>query len=139
MAEIFRFGSFELDPRRGELRRDGTVVKLAPQPFRALHLLVSRAGALVTRDELCAALWTDGSFVDFNAGLNFCIGQVRVAIDDPASASRALVSVPRRGYRFIAEITSAPDAAETTTEATAVPAPIADVPVPVPVASRGRS
>ena len=96
MADTFRFGSFELDPDRGELRRDGAVVKLAPQPFRALSLLVSRAGALVTRDELRAALWDDGSFVDFNAGLNFCIGQVRTAIDDPAAASQSLVSVPRR-------------------------------------------
>ncbi|MEO5823919.1 MAG: winged helix-turn-helix domain-containing protein [Vicinamibacteraceae bacterium] len=105
MAEILRFGSFELDPDRAELRRDGAPVKLAPQPFRALHLLVSRAGALVTRDELRAALWDDGSFVDFNAGLNFCIGQVRAAIDDPASASQSLVSVPRRGYKFVAPVT----------------------------------
>jgi DNA-binding winged helix-turn-helix (wHTH) protein/tetratricopeptide (TPR) repeat protein len=118
MAEIFRFGSFELDPLRGELRRDGAVVKLAPQPFRALHLLVSRAGTLVTRDELRAALWDDGSFVDFNAGLNFCIGQVRTAIDDPAAASRLLVSVPRRGYKFVAPVTRVPRRA---TEPAAIP------------------
>ncbi len=127
MAETLRFGSFELDPDRGELRRDGAAVKLAPQPFRALHLLVSRAGALVTRDELCAALWDDGSFVDFNAGLNFCIGQVRAAIDDPASASQSLVSVPRRGYKFVAPVTRVP--------ATGDEPPVAVV----GVQSRGRS
>jgi serine/threonine-protein kinase len=133
MSEIFRFGAFELDPLRGELRRDGAVVKLAPQPFRALHLLVSRAGALVTRDELRDTLWDDGSFVDFNAGLNFCIGQVRTAIDDPAAASRALVSVPRRGYRFIAAVTRVPC---TESEPEREPEPAA---IPSAAGPRGRS
>jgi DNA-binding winged helix-turn-helix (wHTH) protein/Tfp pilus assembly protein PilF len=101
---LFRFDGFELDVASAELRKDGVPVKLAPQPFAALHLLVSRAGELVTRDELCAALWKDDRFVDFNAGLNFCIAQLRTALDDPASRPRFIVTIPRRGYKFAGEV-----------------------------------
>jgi DNA-binding winged helix-turn-helix (wHTH) protein len=103
-SHVLVFGPFELDLRASELRRDGTVVKLAPQPFKALTLLVQRDGALVTRDELRMLLWGDDRFVDFTAGLNFCIAQLRQALDDPASNPRFIVAVPRRGYRFIAPV-----------------------------------
>jgi DNA-binding winged helix-turn-helix (wHTH) protein len=101
---VFRFGRFELDLDRGELRREGGAVRLSPQPLKALTLFVSRAGELVTRDELRRALWSDDNFVDFNAGVNFCIAQLRAALDDPASRSAYLVAVPRRGYRFVATV-----------------------------------
>ena len=104
VSGVFAFGRFELDPARAELRRDGEVVRLAPQPFRALEILVAKPGVLVTREELRHALWGQDSFVDFNAGLNFCIAQLRTALDDPATRSAMLVSVPRRGYRFVAEV-----------------------------------
>lgn len=106
-ARRYLFGPFELDVARAELRRDGVAVKLAPQPFTALHLLVRRAGELVSRDELRAALWPDDSFVDFNAGLNFCMAQLRSALADPAGDSRLIVTVPRRGYRFVADVSVA--------------------------------
>jgi DNA-binding winged helix-turn-helix (wHTH) protein/Tfp pilus assembly protein PilF len=102
---VYRFDAFELDVARGELRHGGVPVKLPPQPFTALQLLVSRAGALVTRDEMRTALWGDDNFVDFNAGLNFCMAQVRSALNDPASASRLVVAVPRRGYRLAVPVT----------------------------------
>jgi DNA-binding winged helix-turn-helix (wHTH) protein/tetratricopeptide (TPR) repeat protein len=95
------FGPFVLDLDRAELSRDGISIKIAPQPFAVLTLLVSRPGALVTRDELRRTLWGDETFVDYNAGLNFCIAQLRTALGDPASRSELIAAVPRRGYRFV--------------------------------------
>jgi DNA-binding winged helix-turn-helix (wHTH) protein/Tfp pilus assembly protein PilF len=133
-ARLFRFGPFELDLTRAELRKDRVPVRLAPQPFAALQLLVTRAGELVTRDELQSALWKDDSFVDFNAGLNFCIAQLRAALDDPARRPRFIVAVPRRGYRFVGEVSAgeltAPMAASATPTA-ALPARLSRKIVPV--------
>jgi TolB-like protein/DNA-binding winged helix-turn-helix (wHTH) protein len=103
---IKRFGAFELDLRSAELRKDGIVVKLQPQPFRVLALLVDRAGELVTRDELKKALWGDETYVDFERGLNFCINQVRGALGDSADSPTFVQTLPRRGYRFIAGVGS---------------------------------
>jgi DNA-binding winged helix-turn-helix (wHTH) protein len=107
-AQILAFGPFELDTRSGELRRDGAVVRLAPQPYKALTLLAQRAGELVTRDELRLLLWGEDNFVDFAAGLNFCIAQLRQALGDPASDPTFIVAVPRRGYKFIAPVIARP-------------------------------
>ena len=81
----FRFGGFELDPDGGELRKDGVVIKLQMQPVKVPALLASRAGELVTREEIQQHVWGDRAFLDFEHGLNFCIRQVRSALnDDPA-------------------------------------------------------
>ena len=101
---VLRFGVFELDPGQGELRRAGRRVPLQQQPLRALVLLATRAGQVVTRDELRAALWPDGTHVDFDRGINFCLNQVRVALRDPARASHFIETVPRVGYRFVADV-----------------------------------
>jgi DNA-binding winged helix-turn-helix (wHTH) protein/Tfp pilus assembly protein PilF len=100
----YRFGPFELDPAHRELRRDGAAVKLAPQPFTMLVALVSGAGAVVTREELREAVWGSDHFVDFNAGLNFCMGQVRSALADDAGSPTYVATVPRVGYRFVAPV-----------------------------------
>jgi DNA-binding winged helix-turn-helix (wHTH) protein/Tfp pilus assembly protein PilF len=100
----FVFPPFELDIRNCELRRDGVVVKVPPQPFTALALLVQRAGTLVTREELRAEIWGDDRHVDFDGGLNFCIAQLRDVLSDPSARSSYIVAVPRRGYRFVADV-----------------------------------
>jgi len=100
----FVFPPFELDIRNCQLRRDGVVVKVPPQPFTALTLLVQRAGTLVTREELRAEIWGDDRHVDFDGGLNFCIAQLRDVLSDPAARSNYIVAVPRRGYRFVADV-----------------------------------
>jgi DNA-binding winged helix-turn-helix (wHTH) protein len=97
----FRFGIFELDLEAGQLRRDGLVVKLAPQPLKLLTLLVERAGAVVTREEIRAALWSTDTFVDFDQGVNFAIRQLRDALGDSADNPRFVQTLPRRGYRFL--------------------------------------
>src|SRR4029450_3554639 len=98
------FGVFEFDPASGELTRSGTPVRLQPQPARVLALLTERAGSVVSRDELRQNIWADGTFVDFERGLNFCIAQIRSALGDDADSPRFVETLPRRGYRFIAPI-----------------------------------
>lgn len=99
-----RFEIFELDFNSGELRKAGAVVKLQPQPFKILALLASRASQLVTRQEIQQQIWGDETFVDFERGLNFCIKQIRVALGDDAEAPCYIETLPRRGYRFIAQV-----------------------------------
>lgn len=105
--EIRRFGPFELDIEAVELRRDGRRVKLQPQPFRLLLLLTSRPGSLITREEIRADLWPEGTFVAFDQAVNFAIKQIRDAIGDSADRPVYLETVPRQGYRFIAPLTGA--------------------------------
>ncbi len=101
---LVRFGPFELDVRTGELRRDGTSLKLQPQPAKVLQLLVARAGEIVTRQDLAQQVWSSDTFVDFDQGLNYAIRQIRTALDDDAERPRYLETLPKRGYRFIAQI-----------------------------------
>jgi DNA-binding winged helix-turn-helix (wHTH) protein len=98
------FDSFELNLATGELRRDGAPVRLEHQPARALMVLVARAGELVTRDELRREIWDDDTFVDFDRGLNYCIRHLRAALGEDARQPRFIQTVPRQGYRFIAEV-----------------------------------
>ncbi|HJQ41222.1 MAG TPA: winged helix-turn-helix domain-containing protein [Thermoanaerobaculia bacterium] len=101
---MIRFGPFELDPRTSELRRDGELIPLAPQPFRLLLALASRPGELMTREELRQKVWDEGTFVDFERGLNFCILQVRTALGDDAKNPLYIETLPKRGYRFVGRI-----------------------------------
>jgi DNA-binding winged helix-turn-helix (wHTH) protein/TolB-like protein len=101
----FRFGLFELDTETLELRREGTIVRLQAQPAQALLCLVENADRIVTRDELRNAVWKDGTFVDFERGLNFCISQIRSALRDDPSRPVYIQTVPKQGYRLIAPVT----------------------------------
>lgn len=98
---VFRFDIFELDTGAGELRRNGDRIKLPPQPFRVLELLVRRSGEVLSRSEIRESIWHDDTFVDFEQGLNFCIRQIREAVGDTADAPRFIETLPRRGYRFL--------------------------------------
>jgi DNA-binding winged helix-turn-helix (wHTH) protein/TolB-like protein len=99
-----RFGIFEFDGASGELRREGALVRLAAQPAQVLGCLIGRSGQVVTREELCAAIWGAETFVDFERGLNFCIAQVRSALGDDATTPTFIRTVPKRGYQFIAPV-----------------------------------
>jgi TolB-like protein/DNA-binding winged helix-turn-helix (wHTH) protein len=107
-----RFGSFELKLRSGELCRDGSAIKLPPQPFKVLVFLVEHAGQLVTREEIQQQIWGDTTYVDFDKGLNFCIKQIREALGDNAQSPVYIETLPRRGYRFIAPVSSHESASE---------------------------
>ena len=104
--ETFRFGEFELNVEAGELRRNNRRLKLQPQPFKLLVLLVRRAGNLVSREDIRHELWPDGTFVDFDQSVNFSIKQIRDVLGDSADRPLYLETVPRRGHRFIAPTAS---------------------------------
>jgi TolB-like protein/DNA-binding winged helix-turn-helix (wHTH) protein len=99
-----RFDRFEFDPPTGELWMDGRRVRLQRQPSRLLELLVARPGGVVAREEIRQALWGDDTHVDFERSLNFCVGKLRSALGDNATAPRFVETVPTRGYRFIAPV-----------------------------------
>lgn len=107
---VLRFGIYELDPRSGELRKAGMLVKLQPQPGRVLTLLASRAGQLITHEEIRQEIWGEGTFVDFEKGLAFCIKQIRNALGDDAHNPRYIETLQRRGYRFLAPVEGIPQA-----------------------------
>jgi DNA-binding winged helix-turn-helix (wHTH) protein/TolB-like protein/Flp pilus assembly protein TadD len=105
-GQRLRFAEFEICPSTGELRKNGLPLKLQPQPFRLLAYLVSRPGELVTREDIQQELWGQETKVEFDPGLNFCIRQIRLVLGDDAREPRFVETVPKRGYRFIAEVSS---------------------------------
>lgn len=109
---IHRFGAFELDRDRVELRRDGRPVPVEPQVFALIALLVEAAPRLVTREELVAKVW-DGRIVSDGA-LSSRIKSARKALDDDGVAQRVIRTVHGQGFRFVAEVAppgADPDAA----------------------------
>jgi len=98
---VIRFGEFELDEQTLELRRNGTRVRIQQQPTRVLAFLLNHQGKLVMRQQLQDAIWGQGTFVDFEQNLNFCIRQIRITLDDRAESPRFIETLPRLGYRFI--------------------------------------
>ena len=110
----FRFGPFELSEREGELRRNGTRIKLQEQPLRVLLELVASSGKVVTREELKQRLWLADTFVDFDTGLNTAIRKLRQALNDDADAPRYIETLAKRGYKFVAPVADSAAAAQTT-------------------------
>src|ERR1700678_3601990 len=103
-ARRYRFGIFEADAATGELRRQGMRIKLNAQPFQVLLLLLARPGQLLTREEICRELWPDGTFVDYEHGVNSALNRLREALGDKASNPRFVETLARRGYRFVAPV-----------------------------------
>ena len=98
------FDHFELDLRSGELRKDGRKIRLQPQPFQFLALLIEQAGEVVAHDEVCRALWQTETFVDFDHSMAAALNKIREALGDSAEHPRFVETLPRRGYRFIGQI-----------------------------------
>jgi len=90
--------------RAGEVRKHGIRLKLHRQPFQVLSLLLEHPGDLVTREELRQKLWPGDTFVDFDTGLNSAVKKLRDALCDSAEEPRYIETLPRRGYRFIAQV-----------------------------------
>src|SRR5712692_7303254 len=100
--EIFRFEDFELD--RYQLHRAGHPVRLQRLPLELLYLLVERRGELVTPEEIIERLWGKSVFVDSENSINTAVRKIRGALNDDADAPRFIITVPARGYRFVAPI-----------------------------------
>src|ERR1700727_1827005 len=100
----YRFGVFEADATEGELRRQGVRIKLNAQPFQVLVMLLQRPGELLTREEISRELWPDGTFVDYEHGVNSAVNRIRDALGDTAGNPRFIETLARRGYRFVAPV-----------------------------------
>src|SRR5882724_10862158 len=103
-TSVLRFGTYEVDPHAGELRRAGVRIKVQQQPLKLLEILLRHPGEVVTREELRALIWPDESFGDFDQAVNVAIAKLRGALGDSADNPRFIETLPRRGYRFLAEV-----------------------------------
>src|SRR5258706_6564489 len=99
-----QFGIFEVDMKAGELRRNGTRVRLQEQPFQILTILLEHSGEVVTREELRGRLWPADPSVDFGHSLNAAVRRLRDALGDSAENPRFVETVARRGYRLLAPV-----------------------------------
>src|ERR1700676_4524196 len=99
-----RFGMFEADLGAGELRRNGVKVRLQDLPFRALTLLLTRPGEVITREEFRQGLWHSDTFVDFEQGISSAVMRLRDALRDSADNPVFIETIERRGYRWIGPI-----------------------------------
>jgi TolB-like protein/DNA-binding winged helix-turn-helix (wHTH) protein/Flp pilus assembly protein TadD len=105
-GRIIKFGVFELDLRTEELRKRGLKLPLNGQPIQILIMLTQRPGELVPREQLRERLWSADTYVDFEQGLNAAVKRLRQALNDSAENPRFVETLPRRGYRFIAQVES---------------------------------
>jgi predicted ATPase/DNA-binding winged helix-turn-helix (wHTH) protein len=102
--ELVLFEDFVFDRSAYELRRSGTVVSLQRRPFELLSLLIERRGKLVTREEILERVWGKGVFVDTENAINTAVLKLRRALGDNPEAPRFVLTVPSKGYRFIADV-----------------------------------
>jgi cholera toxin transcriptional activator len=100
----YRFGVFEADAATGELRKQGIRIKVNVQPFQVLLMLLERPGELLTREEISRELWPEGTFVDYEHGVNSAVNRIREALGDKAKNPRFIETLARRGYRFVAPV-----------------------------------
>jgi TolB-like protein/DNA-binding winged helix-turn-helix (wHTH) protein/Tfp pilus assembly protein PilF len=102
LSHLYRFDSFCLDPIEHQLLRDGVSVPLTPKVFDTLRVLVERRGHLVEKEDLMNLVWAD-AFVE-EANLARCIHTLRKALGEEPGGKRYIETVPKRGYRFVAEV-----------------------------------
>ena len=103
-ASFLRFGTYEVDLHAGELRKGGIRIKVQQQPLKLLEILLERPGEVVTREELRGRIWPNESFGRFDQAVNIAIAKLRGALGDSADNPRFIETIPRRGYRFLAEV-----------------------------------
>jgi TolB-like protein/DNA-binding winged helix-turn-helix (wHTH) protein/tetratricopeptide (TPR) repeat protein len=101
---VVKFGSYEIVFESGEVRRAGVRIKVQQQPLKLLEILLERPGVVVTREELRSRVWVNESFGDFDKAVNIAIAKLRSALGDSAENPRFIETIPKRGYRFIAEV-----------------------------------
>ncbi len=101
---VVRFGTYEVSLQSGEVRKAGLRVRVQQQPMKLLEILLERPGEVVTREELRTRVWADESFGDFDQAVNIAIAKLRNALGDSAENPRYIETLPKRGYRFIADV-----------------------------------
>jgi len=101
---VVRFGTYEVSLQSGEVRKAGLRIRVQQQPMKLLEILLEHPGEVVTREELRSRVWPNESFGDFDQALNIAIGKLRSALGDSAENPRFVETLPKRGYRFIADV-----------------------------------
>jgi TolB-like protein/DNA-binding winged helix-turn-helix (wHTH) protein/Flp pilus assembly protein TadD len=101
---VVRFGTYEVSFQSGEVRKAGVKIRVQQQPLKLLEVLLERPGEVVTREELRSQVWPDESFGDFDQAVNIAIAKLRSALGDSADNPRYIETLPKRGYRFIADV-----------------------------------
>jgi TolB-like protein/DNA-binding winged helix-turn-helix (wHTH) protein/Tfp pilus assembly protein PilF len=101
---VVRFGTFEVALQSGELRKAGVKIRVQQQPMKLLEILLERPGEVITREELRSRVWANESFGDFDQAVNIAIAKLRSALGDSAENPRYIETLPKRGYRFIADV-----------------------------------
>lgn len=101
-THIYEFGDFRLDAAKQMLLRGGESVPLTPKIFDTLLYLVEHRGTVLTKDELMAAVWPDTVVEENNLGQN--ISKLRGVLGESRGENRYIVTVPGRGYRFVADV-----------------------------------
>src|SRR5437588_10999704 len=103
-TSVVRFGTYEVSLQSGEVRKAGMKIRVQQQPMKLLEILLERPGEVITREELRGRFRADDSFGDFDQAVNIAIGKLRSALGDSAENPRYIETLPKRGYRFIAEV-----------------------------------
>jgi DNA-binding winged helix-turn-helix (wHTH) protein/predicted ATPase len=103
---IYRFDGYELDRSAYQLRRKGSPVQLERIPLELLFLLADRRGQLVTRGDIFEHVWGNGVFLDTDNAINSAVRKLRHALHDDSNSPRFVATVPAKGYRFLAEVTT---------------------------------
>src|SRR3974390_1117011 len=101
-----QFGPFLADFRACELRKDGRKIRLQEKPMLLLEALTASPGEVVSREDLQKQLWPDDTFVDFETGLNAAVKKLRGALADNPESPRYIETIPKHGYRFVAQVHS---------------------------------
>ena len=107
----FQFGPFLLDSRERQLSREGEPIRLTPKAFDVLLVLVSRAGHLVTKEELLKEVWPD-TFVE-EGNLSYTVSLLRKALEVEPGTDTYIATVQKLGYRFTAPVRAAEESSET--------------------------
>jgi DNA-binding winged helix-turn-helix (wHTH) protein len=103
-VRVIRFGDYALDLESGELRKHDHKIPLPDQAIQILTMLLERPGEIVTREQLIARLWPNGTVVEFDHGINSSVRRLRAALNDSAEQPRYVETLHKRGYRFVAPI-----------------------------------
>ena len=114
VKQLYEFGPFRLDPTEHTLRRDGRPIPLRPKVFDLLLVLVENRGHLVDKEKLMSSVWTE-QFVE-EGNINKNISMLRQALGESDSGHKFIETVPKRGYRFVADVREVNDNREAETE-----------------------
>src|SRR6202000_1825938 len=101
---LVRFGTYEVSFQSGEVRKAGVRIRVQQQPLKLLEVLLEHPGEVITREELRSRVWPNESFGDFDQAVNIAIAKLRSALGDSAESPRYIETIPKRGYRFIADV-----------------------------------